>query len=162
MRFKVSQGVRAAGPASIPGLASCDRVVWMTTIASVSFNVSAFESTVVASTLSILRVVVFASAVVRILKCKIAIGPFAIGFCPPARRQKYRYGFRAVHWRDLPESIAALPNSGASPSNAINCAGKTTSHCKATELPSGLRVDQDIKRDPIPRSFGADDLRGLA
>jgi hypothetical protein len=59
----------------------------MMTIASVSFKVSTLESTVVATAFSILRVVVRGSAVVSILKWKIAIGPFAIGFCPPERIQ---------------------------------------------------------------------------
>jgi hypothetical protein len=46
----------------------------MITIASVSFKVRTFDS-VEGTALSILRVVVPASAVVRILKWKIAIGP---------------------------------------------------------------------------------------
>jgi len=52
----------------------------MITLASVSFKLNSFESAVMAWALSILMVVVFGSAVVRILKWKIAIGPSAIGF----------------------------------------------------------------------------------
>ena len=55
------------------------------TIASVSFKLSTFESTEVATTLSILKAVVPDGAVVRILKWKIAICPSAMGSWPPER-----------------------------------------------------------------------------
>lgn len=103
----------------------------MITVASVSFKVDTFESIAVATPLSILKAVVPASAVGRILKWKIAITPLAVGFCPPERIQAYEYGFSLVHWSVFPDSVAALPASGASPSISINCAGKTTSHFKA-------------------------------
>jgi hypothetical protein len=76
------------GEAGIQSRTTCDRAVRMMTIASVPFKVRTFDSTMEATALSILRVVVPASAVVRILKWKIAIGPFAIGFCPPERIQE--------------------------------------------------------------------------
>jgi hypothetical protein len=59
----------------------------MMMIASVSFKLATFDSTEVATALSILRVVVPAAAVVRILKWYRAIKPFPIGFCPPDRVQ---------------------------------------------------------------------------
>jgi hypothetical protein len=124
----------------------------MMTIASALAKVSSFESTVVASALSILRVVVPAFAVVRILKWKIAIGPFPIGFCPPERAQTLAYGFGAVHWSLLPESFAALPISGASPSISINCAGKTTSQVKAIGALDGCEFS---KMSSVTLSLGA-------
>ncbi len=142
--------VSGAMPASIPGLASCDRVIWITTIASVSFKVSAFESTVVASTLSILRVVVSASAVVRILKWKIAIGPFAIGFCPPARRQKYRYGFREVHWRDLPDELARGRSAACHDANRSSYL-REPSKIAATEEPKQRKTRTTVYRSGSER-----------
>lgn len=59
----------------------------ITTIASVSFKLNAFESAVVDTACSILSAVVPACAAGRTLKWKIAMVPSSIGFWPPESTQ---------------------------------------------------------------------------
>src|SRR5579862_2458882 len=52
----------------------------------------------------------------RILKRNVAMRPFSTGLSPPARLQTYEYDLVVVQVRDLPDSFAAPPGLGPSPS----------------------------------------------
>src|ERR1700730_3939595 len=109
---------------AVPGPPGSQR---MSSWPSLPLNFNVFRSLVTASTLLVRTLVVQGCASARIRKGNLAIGPFAIGFCPPARMQTYTYDSRCVQVSDFPDSFAALAASGL-PTTSRSCAGKIVSH----------------------------------
>lgn len=86
------------------------------------------------------------------------MSPFGIGLCPPARTQITEYAFRGAHVTDFPESLAALPASGPSPSRSRRLAGNTISHCNATSFCVDTELNRTSNATPCPGAPATGDI----